>query len=403
MLPKNRILTSSAAAVIIVVLLGSGFVLGYGAGRKHPEQITVQGVSNPNNPSGNVDFSTFWEAWQLVQDNYLKNDSVSTQDKMYGAIGGMVRSLGDPYTEFFNPKDSKKFQEDIEGNFSGIGAEIGIRKQILTVISPLKDSPAMKAGLKSGDQILGINSTSTQDLSLDQSVQLIRGPEGTKVTLSILRSGWDKPKDFVITRANIAAPTLDFSMKGDVAYIQLYGFNANASGLFANAVARAQNANAKYMVLDLRNDPGGYLEVAVDIAGWFLPRGTLVVKEESRQGTTDEFRAQGNGSLVNMPVVVLVNGGSASASEILAGALRDDRKVKLVGETSFGKGTVQQLKDLEDGSSIKITIAHWVLPKGQILEGTGLKPDVEVKLTDTDVQAGKDPQLDKALQVVKGL
>lgn len=396
-------MTSSAAVLAIVVLLGSGFAMGYGAGRKHPEEITVQGVVNPNNPSGNVDFSTFWEAWQLVQDNYLKNDSVSARNKMYGAIGGMVRSLGDPYSEFFNPQESKKFQEDVNGNFSGIGAEIGIRKQILTVIAPLKDSPAMRAGLKSGDQVLKIGATSTQDLSLDQSVQFIRGPEGTKVTLNVFRASWDKPKDFIITRANIVAPTLDFSMKGDVAYIQLYGFNANASGLFANAVSQAQNSKAKYMVLDLRDDPGGYLEVAVDIAGWFLKRGTLVVKEESRQGTMDEFRAQGNGSLANMPVVVLINAGSASASEILAGALRDARGVKLIGETSFGKGTVQQLKDLEDGSSIKITIAHWVLPKGQILEGTGLKPDVEVKLTDQDIEAGKDPQLDKALQVVKSL
>jgi carboxyl-terminal processing protease len=376
--------------------------LGYGVGIKHPEEITVQGVTNPQDPSHNVDFSTFWEAWQLVQDNYLKDGQISSQAKMYGAIDGLVRSLGDPYSEFFSPQESRKFQQDIEGNFSGIGAEIGIRKQILTIISPLKDSPAAKAGLKPGDQILKIDSTSTQDLSLDESVNFIRGPQGTKVTLNVLRAAWDKPRDFTITRQNIEAPTLDFSMKGDVAYVQLYSFNANASRLFYNAMGQAQNFKAKYVVLDLRNDPGGYLEVAVDLAGWFLPKGTLVVKEESRQGVTDEFRAQGNGSLVNIPVVVLINGGSASASEILAGALRDARGAKLIGETSFGKGTVQQLKDLKDGSSIKITVAHWVLPKGQILEGTGLKPDVEVKLTDEDAQAGKDPQLDKALQVVKG-
>lgn len=403
MLPKNRIFAFSVVGLAILALLGSGFALGYGVGRKYPEEITVNGITNPADPSNNVDFSTFWESWQLISDNYLKDGQVSNQDKMYGAISGLVHSLGDPYSQFFNPADSKKFQQDIEGNFSGIGAEIGVHKQVLTIISPLKDSPAMRAGLKAGDQILKINSTSTQDLSLDQSVQMIRGPDGSKVTLSILRANWDKPKDFVITRAQIVAPTLDFAMKGDVAYIQLYSFNANASQLFYDAMVKAQNAKAKAVVLDLRNDPGGYLEVAVDLAGWFLPKGTVVVKEESRQGTIDEFRAQGNAALVNIPTVVLINGGSASAAEILAGALRDDRGVKLIGETSFGKGTVQELKDLRDGSSIKITIAHWVLPKGQILEGTGLKPDVEVKLTDEDAQKGLDPQLDKALQVVKGL
>jgi len=403
MFPQSKILASLVVGLAIIALLGSGFAVGYGVGIKYPQEITIKGVTNPTDPSNNIDFSTFWESWQLIQDNYLKDGKISAQDKMYGAISGLVHSLGDPYSEFFSPQESKKFQQDIEGNFSGIGAEIGVRKQVLTVVSPLKDSPAMKAGLKTGDQILKIDSTSTQDLSLDQSVQMIRGPEGTKVTLSVLRTGWDKPRDFTITRGRIVAPTLDFEMKGSVAYVQLYSFNANASRLFYDAMIKAQNAKAERILLDLRNNPGGYLEVAVDLAGWFLPKGTVVVKEESRQGITDEFRAQGNGALVNIPVVVLINGGSASASEILAGALRDDRGVKLVGETSFGKGTVQQLKDLKDGSSIKLTIAHWVLPKGQILEGTGLKPDAEVKLTDEDVEKGIDPQLDKALQMVKSL
>lgn len=400
---QNRAITSAILGLAAVALLGSGFSLGFQVGKRYPEEIIVKGVTNTDNPSNTVDFSTFWETWQLIEQDYLRDKDISAKTKLYGAISGLVKSLGDPYSEFFTPEEGKKFQEDIQGNFSGIGAEIGIRRGQLTVISPLKNSPAMKAGLKAGDQILKINATSTEDLALDQAVRLIRGPEGSKVTLNVFRTTWDKPKDFTITRDRIEAPTLDFEMKGDVAYVQLYSFNANASRLFQEAMVKASEAKAKRVVLDLRNDPGGYLEVAVDLAGWFLPKGSVVVKEATRAGITEEFRAQGNAALVNIPVVVLINQGSASASEILAGALRDVRGIKLIGEKSFGKGTVQQVKNLRDGSSIKVTIANWVLPNGHILEGEGLKPDIEVKLTEEDADKGKDPQLDKALEVVRGL
>ena len=250
--------------------------------------------------------------------------------------------------------------------------------------------------------ILSINSTSTEGMNVDEAVRFIRGPKNTQVTLTILREGWDKPKDFKITRDTITVPTLDFTMKGrDIAYVQLYTFNANADYLFYNAVSKAISNSAKGMILDLRNDPGGYLDVAVDLGGWFFPKNTLVVKEESRNGGGDELRANGNAALANLPVVVLINGGSASASEILAGALRDNRKIKLIGEKSFGKGTVQQLIPMPDGSTIKLTIAHWVLPSGKILENGGLIPDIEVKMSDDDMKNKKDPQLDKAIEVIK--
>lgn len=393
-------ITYPIVIVAALALLGSGFVSGYSVGKSFPEVIEVEGVTNIAGPS-DVDFSTFWESWQLINSDYLKSGEVSPKDKMYGAISGLVNSLGDPYSEFFSPEDSQKFQEDIQGNFSGIGAEIGLRKDQLTIIAPLKNSPAMRAGLKAGDQILLVDSTSTQDLTLDQAVRIIRGQEGTQVKLTILRTDWDESREFTITRARIEAPTLDFEMRGDIAYIQLYSFNANAGRLFYDAIVKASNANARGVVLDLRNNPGGYLEVAVDLAGWFLPRGQVVVREANKNGTTDEFKARGNASLANIPTVVLINQGSASASEILAGALRDQRGIKLIGEKSFGKGTVQQLKDLRDGSSIKITIAHWVLPNGQILENEGLKPDIEVKLTEEDFEKDRDPQLDKAFEVIR--
>ena len=314
---------------------------------------------------------------------------------------------------FYNPRDfvkptksqkkNEKFQEDIQGNFGGIGAEIGVKKNQLMVIAPLKDTPASRAGLKSGDKIFKINATSTEGMAVDEAVQLIRGPKKSEVILTIFRDGWDQTQDFKIIRDTILIPTLDYSMKDDnIAYFQLYSFNANAEQLFYQSVAKALlSEGARGMILDLRDNPGGYLDVAVNLAGWFVPRGTLVVKEESSAGVLQELKASGNAALVKFPVVVLINGGSASASEILAGALRDNRGIKLVGEKSFGKGTVQELIPLRDNSYLKLTIAHWVLPSGKILENGGLDPDIEVKRTDDDIKNERDPQLDKAMEVLK--
>ncbi|HUX35840.1 MAG TPA: S41 family peptidase [Candidatus Paceibacterota bacterium] len=392
------------AGIAAVAFIASGFAIGYKYGKMFPQTVEVKDVSNATEgqPSS-VDFGTFWQTWQIIGQNYLNASKIKSQDEVYGAIDGLVKSLNDPYSVFLPPQQNEKFQEDVQGNFGGIGVEIGMKKNQLVVVAPLKDTPGMRAGLKPGDMILKINATSTDGLSIDEAVNLIRGPENTDVTLNIFRDGWDKPRDFKITRATIMVPTLDMTMEsGNIAYIQLYQFNANASYLFSNAANKALSQGAKGIVLDLRNNPGGYLDVAVDLGGWFLPKQTLIVKEESGTGDTQSLYAEGNGALKNIPVVVLINGGSASASEILAGALRDDRGVKLIGEKSFGKGTVQQLIPLRDGSTIKLTIAHWVLPSGKILENGGLDPDVEVKMTDDDIANKKDPQLDKALEVLRG-
>lgn len=399
----KRIIIGVSVLVATVVLLGSGFFLGFRAGERFPKTVTVTELTNTSSgqPTA-VDFGTFWQTWQSIDENYLKSKDISSQDRVYGAIGGLVNSLGDPYSLFLSPKKNEKFQEDIQGNFGGIGAEIGVKKNQLMVVAPLKDTPASRAGLKAGDKILKINSTSTDGMAVDEAVQLIRGPEKSEVTLTILRDGWDQSKDFKITRGIIVVPTLDYSMKdGGIAYVQLYSFNANAEQLFYQAAVKALSGGARGMILDLRDDPGGYLDVAVNLAGWFLPRGTLVVKEEGREGILQEFKAAGNAALVKFPVVVLINGGSASASEILAGALRDDRGIKLIGEKSFGKGTVQELIPLRNDSYLKLTIAHWVLPSGKILENGGLDPDIEVKITDDDIKNKRDPQLDKAIEVIK--
>ncbi len=395
---KTKVLVTISAAVILIFVFAGGFVYG----RKFPKNLVITGASNIEPAvSSTADFGVFWEAWQKLNDNFINNAKITGQQKLYGAITGLVGSLNDPYTQFFSPSDGKKFQEDVKGNFGGIGAEIGVQKGQLTVVAPLKDSPAEKAGLKSGDKILQINSSSTYEIAVDEAVSVIRGEIGTVVTLTISREGWAKPKEIKITRGKVIVPTVDSKLIGNIAHIELHGFNENSNKLFFEAMNDGLSKGAKGLVLDLRDDPGGYLDVAVEMAGWFLPKGSLVVKEESKIRPTQEFKTDQDGQLKDFPMVVLVNGGSASASEILAGALRDVRKVKLVGEKTFGKGTVQELISLSDSSMMKITVAHWVTPLGIILESEGLKPDFEVKLTDEDIIAKRDPQLDKAIEVLK--
>lgn len=401
---KNKIFKLISATLIILIFGLGCFWFGFSSGQKTTKNILVTGVQNMNDgtsSSTSADFGVFWQAWQDINDLYLKNPDVTNKDKVYGAINGLIQSLNDPYSEFFSPIDSQQFIENVTGNFGGIGAELGVNtsSQII-VISALKDTPASSAGLKTGDIIVKINATSTEGMNLDKAVGMIRGKEGTPVTLTIFRIGWKNTKDFTIVRANIKIPTVDFEMKGSLAHISLYSFNQDAESLFYQALEKASNANAKGIILDLRGDPGGYLEVAVNIAGYFLKPGTPVVKEVGRSVPEQDFKSSGNGALDNIPMVVLINGGSASASEILAGALHDDRGIKLIGEKSFGKGTVQEVQNLSDGSSIKITVAHWVLPSGRILDHDGLVPDYPVSITDQDIKNKIDPQLEKAIEVL---
>ena len=403
---KRQIIETSVAVLVGIVLVGSGFWFGWALGVNHPRNVVVTQATNIVPPPGSsttlADFGTFWEAWQDINDLYLRNPSVSTTAKVYGAINGLVQSLGDPYTEFFAPSDNEQFQQTLSGNFGGIGAELDMNyENEIEVVAPLKGTPAAAAGLEAKDIIVGINGSSTESMTLDQAVSLIRGQIGTKVTLTVIREGWTSPQDFTITRVNIQSPIVDFEMKGNLAYISLAEFDQSADPLFYNALVKALNDNAQGLILDLRDDPGGYLNVAVDLAGYFLKPGSLVVSEVGRSVATTTYYAGGNGALDNFPMVILVNSGSASASEILAGALHDDRGIKLIGDTTFGKGTVQELVNLSDGSSLKITVAHWVLPSGKIIDHVGITPDYEVPLTADNIKNNQDPQLDKAIQVLQ--
>ena len=397
----------TGSIILIVAMLGGifyyGYQSGYQKGVENPKTLIIRGVANlENGKEEGIDFNVFWEAWKVIQDKYVKAGEIENQDLVYGAVSGLIDSLKDPNSVFMPPSDAKKFGEDISGEFSGIGAEIGIKNDQLIIIAPLKGTPADLAGLKPGDKILKVDDKLTQGLSVDEAIKIIRGKKGTEVILTISRESWNEAKEISIIRDIIQIPTLDFEMKeGDIAYFHLYNFYENAPMLFYQSVVKAAFQNPKGVILDLRNNPGGYLEVAVNLAGWFLENGKVVVSEEFRSGEKQEFKARGNEFLSKIPIVVLINEGSASASEILAGALRDHRDIKLVGKKSFGKGTVQELQELKDGSVIKITVAHWLLPSGHIIEKNGLQPDYEIELTEEDAEKKKDPQLEKAMEILK--
>ncbi len=391
---KRKLNKYIIVVVVFVAVFGAGFFIG--------KRTAVCEVCKPET----VDFSLFWDAYDKLRQNYIDSSKVTDQQVIYGAIDGMTKSFGDPYTDFFNPADAKLFEQDLQGSFEGIGVEVGVKNNQLTVVAPLPGSPGENAGLKSGDVIEKVNGKSTSDMSVDDAVNLIRGDKGTQVTLSILRAGWKDTKDFKITRDTIKVDSVKWQLKNnDVAYIHIFQFDQTLSADLKTIVYQILKSPAKKIVIDLRGNPGGYLQVCQDISGWFLKNGQLVTTEDFGKGKqSQQYLTQGSGELADYPTVVLIDGGSASAAEILAGALRDDRNIQLIGEKSFGKGSVQEVDDLNDGQSfIKITIAKWLTPKGNSISGEGLKPDVEVSISDADVAANKDPQLDKALEIISTL
>ena len=404
--PKEFLFFSIFTAVGIG-LIGLTYSVGFSRGTMESDTIVVQGVTNPEEAP--VDFSEFWNVWSLLKSKYVDEQAVSDNTALLrGAITGLVNSLQDPHTIFFTPEEADKFNEDISGQFEGIGAEIGLdQNKQLVIIAPLKDTPASQAGLKAGDAILSIDGENTQGIALDQAVKDIRGKRGTQVVLTIKRDGWENVKDIAITRATIQIPTIDAQQysrngtpqeDGPIAYIQLYNFYEKAPTLFQKEALKALYNNSQGMVLDLRNNPGGYLEAAVDIAGWFTDKGTTIVTEDFQDDSQDEtFTSRGPGLLKDIPVVVLINEGSASASEILAGALKELNGARIIGTTSFGKGTVQELLPLEDGAMIKITIAHWLTPEGHIIQGNGISPDIEIK---DDADTDQDEVLQRAIQAI---
>ena len=356
----------------------------------------------PDYLTKDVDFSLYWKVLDLIKQNaYIKN--IPETQLFYGSLSGIVASLNDPYSVFMTPQDASNFQHDLSGNFEGIGAEIAIKNNILIVIAPLPDTPAFKSGLKPKDSILKINGTSTENMSVDKAVNLIRGPKGTNVILTVYRDGATSTKDIVITRGVINVKSVSWEYKGvdnNITYIKMRQFNDDTTPLMDSAIDELISKNAKGIILDLRNDPGGYLQTAVDVASEWVG-DQVVVLEKNRDGQETKHIGDKAPRLGDIPTIVLVDGGSASASEIVAGALQDYGKAKLVGAQTFGKGSVQDLNNLPDGSTVKLTIDKWFTPKGRTIDQQGITPDVKVELTEADYNKSLDPQLDKALELLK--
>lgn len=389
----------------LIISIISGFV-GFYIGKLQSIEIPIEGIINiEDGKPSDVDFALFWTTWNDLQEKFVDRKDLNYQDMVFGAISGMVSSLDDPYTIFLNPDDTKKFIEDVSGSFEGVGMEIGIREGELKVVAPLEGTPAQRAGLRSGDRIVKIDDTFTRSITIDEAVALIRGDRGTTVTLSILRDDWSEARDFDIKRAVIEVPSLKWEMKeGNIAYIQLFQFSEKAENDFQKAALEFTTQGADRIILDLRNNPGGFLEVSQSLAGWFLDDDSVVTIEDFGNGLGEKlYKTNGNSLLADYPMVVLINEGSASASEILAGALRDNRGIQLIGAQSFGKGSVQELNRLSGGSALKVTVAHWLTPSRLLIQEKGLTPDIEVELTQEDFDNELDPQLDKAIEIVNSL
>ena len=400
--------------LFMFILILSGFVLGNATARREEahksdlDDISVNVVVDSANADGeqaelqdeDFDFDVFWEVYSQIKNEYLRQP-VDDQAMYYGAIKGLVYSLGDPHSAFFVPEEAKSFEEEMAGSFEGIGAQIGIKKNRLIIIAPLPNSPAEQAGVRAGDQIFMIDDVETTNISLEYAVSIIRGEQGSDVKLTILRSGEDDFLEITIKRARIEIKSATWEMKqGDIAYITLSHFNEDSEDNFAKVAKEVVKKNSKGIILNLRNNPGGLMPVAIEIAGHWVGNKVVVKQRWQEDELIDSLSASGKGEFAGIPTVVLINGGSASASEIVAGALQDYGLATLVGETTFGKGTVQDYQTLEDGSALKLTISEWLTPNGRSIDEVGITPDLEVELTNEDFDNDLDPQLDKALELL---
>lgn len=400
MFGKKRFWFIFSLVIVSSGIFISGAYFGYSQ-RPAVEKVKVLFNQETQKPA-EVDFSPFWQAWNLLEEKYVDKKELNSQEMVWGAISGLAGSLKDPYTVFFPPEEKKIFESEVKGNFEGVGMEIGMRNNTLTVIAPLKDTPAYRAGIKAGDKILKINGTLSSGLAVDEAVRLIRGPKGTEVKLLISREGEKEPREIAVAREVINIPTLETEIKpGNIFVVKLYNFSGNSPLVFRNALREMIDSGSDKLVIDLRNNPGGYLEAAVDMASWFLPMGKVVAREKFATGEEELYRSRGYDVFGdNFRMAILINQGSASASEILAGALKEHGRAFLVGEKTFGKGSVQELVPVTDSTSLKITIASWLTPNGQSISQEGLEPDFEVKFSKEDSEAGRDPQMEKATQLL---
>jgi len=415
---KEKITNILLSLSLAVLLFGSGYRLGnYRA--KFTGQLNQRGsletvLGNKAANKANIDLSLFWNTWQQLEQKYVDKKKLNKKQMVYGAIKGMVASVKDPYTFFLTPQENKQSKDDLAGEFEGIGAQLGLKNGQIVVIAPLNNSPAEKAGVKGGDLVLKVNHQSTKNWTLIEAVKKIRGKQGTKVVITMGRN--NKEIDIPIIRGKIEVPSVELSYETEstcrencskAAVIKVNQFGNNTINEWDRSIDKVvrqwHQKKIKGLVIDLRNNPGGFLQSAVYLTSEFLPQKKVVVKQESTSLKNKIYLVERKGKLLNIPLVVLINGGSASASEIMAGALRDHRRAKLVGEKSFGKGSVQDVVDLQGGAGLHVTIAKWILPNGDWINGKGIKPDIEVKNNidkANTLTREADKQLDTALETL---
>ncbi len=385
----------------IVASLAIGFVIGNIWTPLQPARPTTSSpsVTLPL-PTSELNYGILDQAWAKIKNNFYFKDRLDAQAGMYGATYGLIDSLKDPYTVFFSPEESTRFKDSLDGSLEGIGAELGLFDNVLTVTGVIKDSPAFKAGLKAKDSIIQINNESTANLSLGEAVSKIRGPSGSTVTLTIIHENQKTSTKITITRSVIDIKEIDYEVRDDgIAIIHINKFADDTKADLLKIGQEIQEKNPKGIILDLRWNPGGFLESAVDVVSFFQKKGVAV--KRIMRTDHDTLNVSGNALFPDVPLIVLINSSSASASEIVAGALRDNNRAKLIGEKTFGKGTMQEMHTLPNGASIKITVGKWFPPLGEDIDHKGIEPDIVIPLDTEAFEDGKDNQKDRAIEEMK--
>jgi carboxyl-terminal processing protease len=406
---QNKTLRSALIAVVAIVLIvclfGSGFVVGNFIPALRPSSISTITATPGANPGGTPadlqsQFAPFWQAWNLVHQNYV-DQPVDNTKLVQGAISGMMNALGDAHSGYWTPQETTDANMAMQGAYDGIGAYVDTRGAYLTITKTIPGYPAEKAGLQTGDQIIAVNGQDMTGIDPDLvRMTKVMGAAGTDVQLTVQRTGVDKPLEFTITRAHIVIPSVTSKMlANNIAYIQITVFGDTTASDFHNQLSQLMSQNPSAIILDLRDNGGGYLDAGIAVASEFINHG-VIVSEKYGDGTITPHDAIPGGLATSIPLVVLVNGNTASASEIVSGAIQDDGRGKLIGELTYGKGSVQNWFPLSDGGTARVTIAKWLTPNGRTIDKIGLKPDVVVPLTQADVTAGLDPQLDAAIQAL---
>jgi carboxyl-terminal processing protease len=388
----------------VVAFVVGAFFFGAFIGTHRAEE-RIPEITTPAEAGVDVDFSPFWEAWRILSERHIDAGKIDSQEVLlWSAIEGLASAYSDPYTVFFPPEEAREFEKEMRGTMDGIGVKIGMRDNRVVVIAPLKNTPAERAGMLPGDQILAVDQESALNLTIGEVVERIRGPRGTNVTLTIFRENENGPREMTVTRETIRVPVLSTEHRDDgIFVISLYNFSANTDVEFRAAMNKFRNSNSNKLLLDLRGNPGGYLEASIEVASYFLPAGKIIVREVGTSGKELRvFRSKGHDVIsgTDTKVVVLIDRGSASASEILAGALRENNVATLVGETTFGKGSVQEVFRVTDETVLKVTIAEWLTPDGVSISEGGLSPDVVVPRGENRDDPEHDNQLERAVEIL---